>query len=128
MMNFIINVNGLGSDLQMLTFGIFDIFPDEAAAHLLSGVTAALTAKDSDLFVQPPPFRRSMSLRPSSLGRCLWMENICGLSYGLLHHTKALIMLPIDLIQYLSLDSNRLTCVILCREVYCSLVPERCRR
>jgi hypothetical protein len=89
MMNFIINVNGLGSDLQLLTFGIFDIFPDEAAVHLLGGVAAALTAKASDLFVQPP-LGRSMSLRPSSFGRCLWMENLCGLSYGLLHHTKAL--------------------------------------
>jgi hypothetical protein len=82
---------------NLLTFGIFDVFPDEAAAHLFD-IAAALTAKASDLFVQPPPLRRSMSLRPSSLGRRLWMENICGFSYGLLHHTKALMMLPIDFI------------------------------
>jgi hypothetical protein len=47
---------------NLLTFGIFDVFPDEAAAHLFD-IAAALTAKASDLFVQPPPLRRSMSFR-----------------------------------------------------------------
>ena len=38
------------------TFGIFDAFPDEAGrkAHLSGRVAAALTAKASELFVQPP--------------------------------------------------------------------------
>jgi quinol monooxygenase YgiN len=38
------------------TFGIFDAFPDEAGrqAHLTGRVAAALKAKASDLFVQPP--------------------------------------------------------------------------
>jgi len=38
------------------TFGIFDAFPDEAGrqAHLAGRVAAALTAKASELFAQPP--------------------------------------------------------------------------
>ncbi|WP_342166618.1 antibiotic biosynthesis monooxygenase [Methylobacterium sp. SD21] len=38
------------------TFGIFDAFPDEAGrkAHLSGRVAAALTAKASELFAQPP--------------------------------------------------------------------------
>jgi quinol monooxygenase YgiN len=38
------------------TFGIFDVFPDEAGrqAHLSGKVAAALMAKASDLFAQPP--------------------------------------------------------------------------
>ena len=38
------------------TFGIFDAFPDEAGrqAHLAGRVAAALKAKASELFAQPP--------------------------------------------------------------------------
>ena len=38
------------------TFGIFDAFPDEAGrqAHLTGRVAAALKAKASELFSQPP--------------------------------------------------------------------------
>jgi len=38
------------------TFGIFDVFPDEAGrtAHLNGRVAAALMAKASDLLAQPP--------------------------------------------------------------------------
>jgi quinol monooxygenase YgiN len=38
------------------TFGIFDAFPDEAGrkAHLAGRVAAALMAKASELFSQPP--------------------------------------------------------------------------
>ena len=38
------------------TFGIFDAFPDESGrqAHLSGRVAAALTAKASELFAQPP--------------------------------------------------------------------------
>ncbi|MBA2304107.1 MAG: antibiotic biosynthesis monooxygenase [Acidobacteria bacterium] len=38
------------------TFGIFDAFPDEAGrqAHLTGRVAAALMAKASELFSQPP--------------------------------------------------------------------------
>ena len=38
------------------TFGIFDAFPDEAGrqAHLSGRVAAALKAKASELFAQPP--------------------------------------------------------------------------
>lgn len=38
------------------TFGIFDAFPDEAGrqAHLAGHVAAALKAKASELFAQPP--------------------------------------------------------------------------
>jgi quinol monooxygenase YgiN len=38
------------------TFGIFDAFPDESGrqAHLSGRVAAALMAKASELFVQPP--------------------------------------------------------------------------
>jgi quinol monooxygenase YgiN len=38
------------------TFGIFDVFPDEAGrkAHLLGQVAAALMAKAPELFAHPP--------------------------------------------------------------------------
>ncbi len=38
------------------TFGIFDVFPDEAArqAHLSGKVAAALMARASELFERPP--------------------------------------------------------------------------
>jgi quinol monooxygenase YgiN len=38
------------------TFGIFDVFPDESGrqAHLSGQVAAALMAKASELFSQPP--------------------------------------------------------------------------
>jgi quinol monooxygenase YgiN len=38
------------------TFGIFDVFPDDAGrtAHLTGRVAAALMAKASDLLAQPP--------------------------------------------------------------------------
>src|SRR5436190_10237461 len=38
------------------TFGIFDVFPDEAGrqAHLSGQVAAALMAKAPELFAQPP--------------------------------------------------------------------------
>jgi len=42
------------------TFGIFDAFPDEAGrqAHLSGRVAAALMAKASDLFSQPPAIEK----------------------------------------------------------------------
>jgi len=42
------------------TFGIFDAFPDEAGrqAHLSGKVAAALMAKASDLFSQPPSIEK----------------------------------------------------------------------
>ena len=42
------------------TFGIFDAFPDEAArqAHLTGRVAAALKAKASELFAQPPTIEK----------------------------------------------------------------------
>jgi quinol monooxygenase YgiN len=42
------------------TFGIFDAFPDEAGrqAHLTGRVAAALMAKASDLFAQPPSIEK----------------------------------------------------------------------
>lgn len=42
------------------TFGIFDAFPDEAGrqAHLSGRVAAALTAKASELFAQPPTIEK----------------------------------------------------------------------
>ena len=42
------------------TFGIFDTFPNEAGrqAHLAGKVAAALTAKASELFAQPPSIEK----------------------------------------------------------------------
>ena len=42
------------------TFGIFDAFPDEAGrqAHLTGQVAAALKAKASELFAQPPTIEK----------------------------------------------------------------------
>ena len=42
------------------TFGIFDAFPDEAGrqAHLAGRVAAALSAKTSELFAQPPTIEK----------------------------------------------------------------------
>jgi quinol monooxygenase YgiN len=42
------------------TFGIFDAFPDESGrqAHLSGRVAAALTAKASELFAQPPTIEK----------------------------------------------------------------------
>src|SRR5258708_22980567 len=46
--------------LAPATFGIFDAFPDEAGrnAHLAGRVAAALTAKASELFAQPPTIEK----------------------------------------------------------------------
>jgi quinol monooxygenase YgiN len=45
-----------GIRLGPTTFGIFDAFPDEAGrqAHLAGRVAAALMARTSELFAQPP--------------------------------------------------------------------------
>ena len=45
-----------GLRLGPTTFGIFDVFPDEAGrqAHLAGRVAAALMARASELFAQPP--------------------------------------------------------------------------
>jgi quinol monooxygenase YgiN len=45
-----------GIRLGPTTFGIFDAFPDEAGrqAHLVGRVAAALMARASELFAQPP--------------------------------------------------------------------------
>ena len=42
-------------------FGIFDVFPDEAArdAHLSGKVAAALMAKAADLFAEPPAIKKA---------------------------------------------------------------------
>ena len=42
------------------TFGIFDVFPDDAGrqAHLAGRVAAALMAKASDLLSQPPAIEK----------------------------------------------------------------------
>lgn len=42
------------------TFGIFDVFPDEAGrdAHLSGKVAAALMEKAPDLFAQPPAIEK----------------------------------------------------------------------
>jgi quinol monooxygenase YgiN len=49
-----------GIRLGPSTFGIFDAFPDEAGrqAHLSGKVAAALMAKASDLFSQPPSIEK----------------------------------------------------------------------
>lgn len=43
------------------TFGIFDAFPDESGrqAHLSGQVAAALMAKASELFLQPPVIEKA---------------------------------------------------------------------
>lgn len=49
-----------GIRLGPSTFGIFDVFPDEAGrnAHLTGRVAAALGEKASDLFSRPPTIER----------------------------------------------------------------------
>ena len=49
-----------GIQMGPSTFGIFDAFPDEAGrqAHLSGKVAAALMAKASDLFSQPPSIEK----------------------------------------------------------------------
>ena len=49
-----------GIQLGQSTFGIFDAFPDEAGrqAHLTGKVAAALMAKASELFSQPPSIEK----------------------------------------------------------------------
>jgi quinol monooxygenase YgiN len=50
-----------GIRLGPTTFGIFDAFPDEAGrqAHLTGKVAAALMAKASQLFAQPPVIEKA---------------------------------------------------------------------
>ena len=49
-----------GIRLGPTTFGIFDAFPDEAGrqAHLAGRVAAALMARSSELFAQPPAIEK----------------------------------------------------------------------
>ena len=49
-----------GIRLGPTTFGIFDAFPDEAGrqAHLEGRVAAALMARASELFAQPPAIEK----------------------------------------------------------------------
>ncbi len=49
-----------GLQLGPSTFGIFDAFPDEAGrqAHLTGPVAAALMAKATELFSQPPSIQK----------------------------------------------------------------------
>jgi quinol monooxygenase YgiN len=49
-----------GIRLGPTTFGIFDAFPDEAGrqAHLAGRVAAALMARASELFAQPPAIEK----------------------------------------------------------------------
>ena len=49
-----------GIRLGPSTFGIFDVFPDEAGrqAHLSGTVAAALTEKAGELFSQPPSIEK----------------------------------------------------------------------
>ena len=49
-----------GICLGPTTFGIFDAFPDEAGrqAHLAGRVAAALMARASELFAQPPAIEK----------------------------------------------------------------------
>ena len=46
--------------IGLTTFGIFDVFPDEAGrqAHLSGRVAAALMAKAPDLFAKPPDIQK----------------------------------------------------------------------
>ncbi len=50
-----------GIRLGQSTFGIFDAFPDEEGrqAHLSGQVAAALMAKASELFAQPPAIEKA---------------------------------------------------------------------
>jgi len=50
-----------GIRLGPSTFGIFDAFPDDAGrqAHLTGRVAAALMAKASELFSQPPAIEKA---------------------------------------------------------------------
>ncbi|HEY3125126.1 MAG TPA: antibiotic biosynthesis monooxygenase [Thermoanaerobaculia bacterium] len=50
-----------GIRLGPSTFGIFDAFPDDAGrqAHLSGRVAAALMAKASELFAQPPVIEKA---------------------------------------------------------------------
>jgi quinol monooxygenase YgiN len=50
-----------GLRLGPSTFGIFDAFPDDSGrqAHLSGRVAAALAARASDLFVQPPVIEKA---------------------------------------------------------------------
>ena len=56
------------------TFGIFDAFPDEAGrqAHLTGRVAAALNAKASELFAQPPAIEMVGSRAWVTVCRNLW--------------------------------------------------------
>jgi len=49
-----------GIRLGPSTFGIFDVFPDEAGrqAHLSGKVAAALMAKAAELFAKPPSIEK----------------------------------------------------------------------
>jgi hypothetical protein len=80
-----------------------------SAAHLLVRVAAALTAKASDLFAQPLTIEKVEVLAASFLGRCLWMENIC----GYLQHTKVIMDIAYrhNSVFFLSSLSHRLTSV-----------------
>jgi quinol monooxygenase YgiN len=53
------------------TFGIFDVFPDEAGrqAHLDGPIAAALMAKASELLAQPPKIERLDVLAAKLPGR-----------------------------------------------------------
>jgi quinol monooxygenase YgiN len=53
-------ITWFGIKLGPHTFGIFDAFPDEAGrqAHLTGRVAAALMAKASELFSQPPSIEK----------------------------------------------------------------------
>lgn len=59
-----------GIRLGPSTFGIFDAFPDEAGrqAHLSGRVAAALMAKASDLFSQPPAIEKVDVLASGTTG------------------------------------------------------------
>ena len=49
-----------GIQIGPATFGIFDVFPDEAGrqAHLNGRVAAALQERGDELFAQPPTFEQ----------------------------------------------------------------------
>jgi quinol monooxygenase YgiN len=60
-----------GIRLGPSTFGIFDVFPDEAGrqAHLNGRVAAALMAKAGDLLSQPPSIEKADVLAAKLPGR-----------------------------------------------------------
>ena len=60
-----------GLRLGPTTFGIFDAFPDEAGrqAHLAGRVAAALMARASELFAQPPVIEKLDVLAAKLPGR-----------------------------------------------------------